>query len=192
MKIPDLPTDNIYKFICFAGLSLIIISPIYYQVFTHKVLLKNMDLRLEIDLSETKMKYLEKDLGSLEKNVEEADKTLEIGEEHVKGNLENLEKNIVVKKIIEKQIVKNKIIENNVLRLRDVSRDNRMGRVKMDRLAKEVFFLNELHNRLKRYSIAGFVCGFFLFGVGLYFWYTKIQIYEDIIIKKKAQNQHRE
>lgn len=192
MKIPYLPTDNIYKFICFAGLSLIIISPIYYQAFTHKVLLKNMDLRFEMALSEMKMKDLEKALGSLEKNAEELDKTLKIGEEAVKGNLENLEKNIVVKKILEKQLIENKLIENNVLRFRDLSKDIRMGRVKMDRLAEEVFFLNELHNRLKRYSIAGFVCGFFLFGVGLYFWYTKIQIYEDIIIKKKAQSQHRE
>jgi len=177
MKIPDLPTENLYKFICFTGLSLIIISPIYYQVFTHQVLLKNMDLKLEMALTKKRVAFLKKDVEFLGSDVEEATKKLEIRKEQVKENPKGPDKEIE---------------KNKVLRLRGMARDVEIEMVKMDRLAEEVFFLNEQHNLLKKFSIIGFVVGSFLFGVGLYFWFTRIQIYEDRIIKKKAQDHQRE
>ena len=171
MKIPDLPTDNLYKFICFAGLSLIIISPIYYQVFTHQVVLKNMDLKLQMALTKKSVEIMEEDAKADTKKLDEM-------KEHIKGNPKNPDKEIKGDKALR--------LSMGLPELRDAE----MDMVKMNRLAEEVFFLNEQHDLLRKFSIIGFLVGSILFGVGLYLWFTRIQIYEDRIIKKKAQDQH--
>jgi hypothetical protein len=129
-----------------------------------------MDLKLEMALTKKSVEIMKED-------VKEDAKKVEIMKEQVKEN----------PKI---QTEGNKALRLSVglPELRDVE----MGMVKMNRLAEEVFFLNEQHNLLRKFSIIGFVVGSFFFGVGLYLWFTRIQIYEDRIIKKKAQDQHRE
>ena len=145
MKIPDIPTDNLYKFMCFAGLLLFIISPFYFYTFTHKVFLKKMDLEMEIALSKTKMEYLKEDVDILEKDVDKAVKNLDILEKAVdeagkKVKIsEDLSKNLE-NKIIGNQIIK-KEIKNKISRLRGVQKDLRMDDIKVYRLEDEVSFL---------------------------------------------------
>jgi hypothetical protein len=171
MKIFDLPTDNLYKFVCFAGLSLIIISPIYYQVFTHQVILKNMDLKLEMALQKMNAKFTGQDVEELRKDTDAL-------EGYVKENPKNLQKVIEAQKAA--ALVRQKL------------RDSEIAMVRMDRLAQEVFFFNKQHDLLKILSIIGSMLGFFLFVVGLYLWFTRIQVYEDKIIKQKALDQYKE
>jgi len=163
MKIPSLPTDNLYKFICLAGLSIFILSQIYYQLFSYQVILKNKDLQLEMALTKKRLEFLEKDSKLLENDKKKFEKS--DSPERLK-ELENIT-NLSMQKL----------------------RDLEIDAIKMNRLAKEVFYLNDLHKLLQTLSIVGFVVGLFFFGAGLYLWYTRIQIYEDRIIRKKTEKQ---
>ena len=71
MNLPSLPTDNLYKFVAFLGLLLVISSPFYYQVFSHEVILRNMELRGEMQRLEKETGYLEHDVDREEKRTEE-------------------------------------------------------------------------------------------------------------------------
>ncbi len=70
MNIPDLPTDNLYKFVALAGLILLLFSPIYYQFFSRDVLLKNINLRAEMRRMEKEVEFLREDTDLLKEDIQ--------------------------------------------------------------------------------------------------------------------------
>ena len=60
MQIPNLPTDNLYKFMAIAGLALIIISVIIPLWIIHDLKIKGYDLKIEMAIIDVEAKSFEK------------------------------------------------------------------------------------------------------------------------------------
>lgn len=84
MTIPNLPTDNLYKFIFIGGLTLVIASCILlvtqYNLLSEKIdahKVSTTELETELSILEKDLKFINKDLARLEKKLK-TDDTIDI------------------------------------------------------------------------------------------------------------------
>lgn len=163
MNIPDLPTDNLYKFIALAGLILLLFSSIYYQVFSRDVLLKNIDLRAEMSRMEKEVEFLREDTDSLKEDKQAIKQDNSVSQE---------EQNNVGK---------------NIEGLNQRTREAILKTIELERIGKGVLIYNDQIALLRWSSIIGAITGILLLIIGFYLWYTRIQIYQDKILVNEAQ-----
>ena len=163
MKLPDLPTDNLYKFVALAGLILLLVSPVYYQFFSRDVRLKNIDLRAAMGRLEKEVEFLREDTDLLKDNIQA--KKQEKSEGHD-------EHNDSVKKV---EVLNQK------------TRETILKTIELNRIGNGVFVYNDQLSLLRWSSIGGAVSGVLLLTLGFYLWYTRIQVYQDQILINDAQ-----
>ena len=58
MQIPNLPTDNLYKFMALSGLILIILSAVFPLWLLHNIGLEHIEIKKELDLLDIEERYL--------------------------------------------------------------------------------------------------------------------------------------
>ncbi len=153
MNIPNLPSDNLYKFICIGGLILSISSflSIIYQ--NQQYANRMFDISYETKLIKEKKDHLINDLNSFEKHVDKM--PVSTAQERLKEFKENMRQN-------ELELIK---VENSLERL--------------DYFAKDQDSQNKFLKRM-------FNLGAFCMMIGFILWYTKLQRYLDLIVKRQA------
>ena len=95
MTLPNLPTDNLYKFIFLAGLTIVITSCILF-VTQYNILSEKIDTNtIAVTEIETDLNFLEKDSKFIDKELLRLEKELKVDDSvDVVGNLESLRKEL--------------------------------------------------------------------------------------------------
>lgn len=162
MNIPNLPTDNLYKFLTIAGLVLIFASAVWFEAERQDAFVKADNASLRARILEIEKEHLEKEeLGlnvSRQRMFEGGLRPSDVEEQQIEAKtLNEQEKAFQIK---EAEVEAQAEVANRIISKLELAR---------------VFF-----------SI-GVGLGFFLTGAGLRFWYTKLQVYQDRLVKKQAE-----
>lgn len=163
MIVPNLPTDNLYKFIALSGLVLTLFCGAFTIQRTEA--LGNSVYKNSIEFSEWKIKndFLSKQIIGVEKELT----ALEQKENPTKEEVEKLRK--------KHEQNKTKLLENEILK-------------EKVRLANE--YSNSQSSQLKKYYFWGSITSFFSLvfsAFGFSSWYFKVQRYQDKILRNKSQ-----
>lgn len=163
MNIPNVPTDNMYKFQAIVGL-LILLSSLIFSFFTlQEATTEYHDNKADIESVKIEMKYLDLDITRIEKELGIlSKKTILSDDERSKYLADGNELSELLKTV--------KSIE-----LKSVVKQEKLNQL-TDRI-----------NNVKLIMNFGLLFGGFWFVYGLWMWNKKLQIYEDIIIKRKAE-----
>lgn len=161
MNIPNLPTDNMYKFIALAGLSLCVLSPVYYQVFSREVILKNFELRAEMRRIKQESQFLREDVDELRGESNELKGAPNVADE--KGR-----------------------ILKQAAALEEKTRELMRQQIQADKLASEALLSNDQIDQLWWVSLVGLIAGINLLSFGLRLWYTRVQKYQDQVLAGDA------
>jgi len=159
MKFPELPSDNLYKFIAFAGMTIIILSfvPLYYA---HKLKLDTIDMKEKIENLEIQQKWLNQDIKQFVDDIRK------------------LEEQALKEKMPEIQAKQREFLEANR------KKENALIHIKSQ--VEKLDYLIKLHWKESVAGVIGSMVGFFLTILGFILWYTKLQKHQDEIIKKEA------
>lgn len=161
MKLPELPTDNLYKFMALAGITIIVLSlfPIYHA---YKLKLNIIDVRGEVETLKTQLKWLKQDIKQF------------------KDDTHNLEK----------QPLKEKTPETLAKTLEFIEANRNIGitAIQIETKVEKIAYLAVV-NHIE--SIAGsiaIVAGAFLATIGFTLWYKKLQVHQDKIIQMEVKS----
>ena len=193
MQMPNIPTDNLYKFLSLSGIAIFIFS-IVYPVYLSKQLddLVN-ETTTSIGLMEIETEFLSKKLNELSeessKKTDEKSKDCDYKKENnpekdLKKLLENLydEKNCDSLKFIYqykdelfRELKKLKENQKQLIEMRELNHQHNINNYQIKR---KIEINRELANDLKtihRFAFLGIVLGIILAIIGFYLWYNKVQ-----------------
>lgn len=179
MNIPNLPTDNLYKFCAIAGLVILGLSLyVPYQMLWQNIAAE-IALRREIKEIYTEFDIIKKEkelddlLIRLDQSTfknEERDKNVNVHKD------KKSDETLAIKKAIDN--LRNEISEFKRVRLKQGELE-----YNFDSLKKSMHRVDEILYYCKFLGIIGILLTYF----GFRNWYLKIQVYQDAIIKKQAQ-----
>lgn len=163
MKIPDLPTDNLYKFIALLGMTIFILSLIFPIWKMQEIAERNFILEEELSLYQRRMKDAKLKAASLWSFVEQhpPDKS--------PPNKAQLDRFVSQVDLMEKE-------------LKDIGDWQSKAIIRVE-------FLKYLKQQLERWEVyltIGVCIGSAIMLCGFIMWYFKLQRYQDRIIKKEA------
>ena len=162
MKPFEIPTDNLYKFLAISGLCLIIVGSTFPFRYAYETYKQVHQLSGEIGVMELEMKYLEEQTGSLEGKQDSLNPSTP-AEHSPEINKENISLKGLSKELQIKILqLKNK---NDLFLLQS-------------KLARMFVFMGGLSTGT----------GFCLAFVGFYFWYHRLQKYQDKIVEYESKN----
>ena len=176
MNIPShIPIDNLYKFIAISGLTILGISFVFPIMKVDENALKTKKLLGEVKILKLETQNLSKESENL---LEDLNMLLEIIKEQ-KGKTSQIGKENYYKIILKKM---------------DLG-DEQMKKTSLIGIkAQEILNKNEINcyliNRINRYkflSYFGIGIGTIMICSGFWLWYTKLQVYQDKILKYKAE-----
>jgi len=171
MKFPEIPTDNLYKFMALSGITIILASllPCYlsYQIQIEAIRLsgKLEELKAVSDYSELRHKTLAATIDGLLK---------------VRARAEELKEQQNTEKILEELHAKQ--AENTEMLWKST-----LAAIQHKAQWKELLYLKRWYNLTRIISALAFVCGLILTIRGFQLWKEKLQIPQDLIIKQKAE-----
>ena len=161
MNLPTIPSDNIYKFLCFTGLTMIVVSYIYINSYSEKLHEKTFELKVQIKITDSNKPILDHMLTTLERKTEVL--LLEIEEakyfELLNDHLSYLK-------------------EYQKFKIEDIRQVHEL---------ENIDFLIENYRSLKIRHIIILFVGIFLIGFGGYYWYFRVQKYTDEKLKNEAK-----
>lgn len=186
MNIPNIPTDNLYKFIALTGVVLFLISTFYpdYQEDKIKedIIIFNGEvqkLNLESSNEKRKLKYIKEKVEKLEKEAD-CDCSSIINDVVIQrtrvldGPKELLELSNQIDELVEEYLEINKDLE---LKAIDIS----VAREKIDFKENNLLELRELSDSLNSVSL-------FLTVIGFLLWYNKTQKHQDRTQKEQSES----
>ena len=157
MDITKFPTDNLYKFLAIFGLVILIISVYYPFQLQNQFEKLNADIRTDLDLLHDSVLRQKDRINSLNELVDSSSNK----------NNEYLLSSQKEEKIKANNFKKDiSIIEKN---------------------NNEIININYELNIFKYIASVLIPLGSLMMIVGFYFWYTKLQRYQDIILKGETQ-----
>lgn len=167
MTLPELPTDNLYKFMSIFGLLLFFSSYYFLWIKYTQIQPAIFDLEEEISVFELENKYLSEDLDSLDKNIQ-------MLEQEVNG-LDKLPTENLTRKSVSESGIKLNSIKDKIYQLKDLKRNSE----------KKTIILNNKVNRLEQLGHENKTIGVvflvistvgLIFSVqGLKLWYQRLQ-----------------
>lgn len=177
MKFPEIPTDNLYKFIALSGLTLVILSFLpNFHAYNHKVSLIRLD---------GEVKTLKKEVEWVSSDLKKLDNEIESAEMKIARPLSDILKG----KAIEFEKHREELDELRAKRSRHVEmlRKQIIKAIQISTKQQEQVYLGK--RILIEIVIAGCtgILGVLLAVNGFVFWYKKLQLPQDIIISKKAK-----
>jgi len=176
MNIPSLPTDSLYKFLAIAGLTLVVLSPAYYQVFSWDVQLKKLELRGEQNLMAEEADDSEADAARMTAQVDSVVSQVDsLVSQHPTSQEEKARLLQHSKELRE---------QNHQLLLK--TREKLLKQIRIEAMAESVNLYDKQLSSLKVISIVAFILGLGLFTSGLYLWYTRVQRLQDMVLRKEA------
>lgn len=167
MNLPNLPTDNLYKFQFISGVAILI--AVFLYSFTTISTLENQINNLEQEMSITKLssEFIFKDsdnLVNLLNGIDKIKKTANI------EDIPNIEK-------IESQITS---------KLDDLKTKSRSIQIKDIEIQYQSNLKSKIQDTKDVFNF-GTLIGLILSVLGYWNWYSRLQKYEDIIIKGRAE-----
>ncbi|OGU81659.1 MAG: hypothetical protein A2W11_00445 [Ignavibacteria bacterium RBG_16_35_7] len=156
MDISKFPTDNLYKFIAIFGLVIFIVSYFYPTILYNKVLYQSAEINADLETLEQKITSQENLIKFLQKLSDKAT---------------NKNKDTIIKSLFEEKV---KLTTFN----------NELQETK-----KKHYILTSKTDEWEHWADLALwsqVIGGLMMILGFYFWYFKLQRYQDIIIKNEA------
>lgn len=201
MQLPTIPTDNLYKFLAISGLTLFLVSPLYYHIFGRSVELETIAIIKENNLFDLEIKTFREDMEANNRKRErltergiklEAELTAILPSSQAKDTKQKEIKADLVKNYEDEmleQINEQKIIslkqEELYSKLKEQSKQN----IEIDAETQKLLVDSRYLKALWWTSQFGFLLGLSLFFGGLYLWYIRVQKFQDkILIKESMQN----
>jgi len=192
MKFPEIPTDNLYKFMAISGITIVIISLLpFYHV--HVATIDTIRLGGEIQKLDEQAIWITEDVEKLKEETDklkkEVDKKLghisfkEI-EEVVRAQKPDSE---MTKEQVEKVEDELNKIELKASEITNAIRKHKTLSIELKMKLNEQTYLNRVMRIESILFLIGALVGFLLSLTGFMLWYRKVQILQDRIIQKKAK-----
>lgn len=163
MNFPNLPTDNLYKFLALTGVFLVLLC---FGLLEYR-LSRQVELNTEISLGKEAIGFLERDLQrfgeKLSKELEQA----------AKNQRELTEYSISL--LIDEQ----KYLENQ-------SRKARQDMLALRKISDTAENYYERTKGLSPILLSGGILGIIIAFLGFYYWYERLQKYQDMLLRYQA------
>jgi DNA repair exonuclease SbcCD ATPase subunit len=176
MKLPEIPTDNLYKFLAISGIIIFLIS--YLPLFhSYKLNLQLARLEGESKAVKEEREWLFSDANEVRNELQNLTKQLsEIQKDRkvTEGAEETLKKKLEEK--VAKLLEYTQLLHKQSLKTIEID-------TKLEELRVHIAMLKTEANL----SISGHIIGAILALVGFSLWYKKLQAPQDIIISKQAK-----
>jgi len=171
MSLPNIPTDNLYKFMAIAGLVLFISANTLYVIDNNKIADTAQEWLRNGSIYTFEQKTLNTEINSSQKRIKELENTMRTAKPQEKQT-------ISAEISSEKDLVKN---NNN--KLKEVNKNiiSLNNSLNIDRFKKEA---EEAKLTTLIVDVVGLLSIFFGFSL----WYNRLQKYQDIMIKQKAES----
>ncbi|OHB54997.1 MAG: hypothetical protein A2173_02320 [Planctomycetes bacterium RBG_13_44_8b] len=192
----EIPTDNLYKFVAISGIVILLFSfiPRYHA---HKLQLKSISLKSDIkilELDKTRFKYKYSEVEN--KINETGNKTVKLEQEvddiFVKVKEKARDPNDL-RKMNEETARKIKLIkeewrqvENENSKLEEMIYEIKVRDTKISSERERIKCILKVVTIELYTGIGSFVCGLLMAVWGFRNWYTKLQIFQDELIKNKT------
>jgi len=160
MNIPNLPTDNLYKFMAIFGLVIIISGFYFYTTIIDKYSLAASSLIKEEGILKIETEYLSDEVALLETRIEIA---------NGQGD-----KNILNNVLADYKAVKDE------LKQKEIARES------IEQKIYDLEFIEKDVNAIKAYHFGAIGLGMVLMVYGFWLWYSKLQYYQDLIIRREV------
>ena len=173
------PTDSLYKFLAIFGLIIMVFSLVFPYRIANECGLKAIEISGEL-------KILDLEIGSLKEDIAKF-------KEAVQGTMQDIikiEKNRKLTKI-EKDTIRTEALKKKDILAQKREKLLRIA-IKNEELNnnnnKILYLLNQVRQYRIIFNFAAF-SGFLMTILGFYFWYHRLQKYQDAVIKKKSEEQ---
>ncbi len=178
MHFPNLPTDNLYKFLALSGVVVVLVSIFYPISRLGELRQKAIELAAEIKILDLESKRLTVNHSQLEREVAAFEKQLSAAEKEKRptpGDIDSIEK-------IHNQL------RTRALKLETSNDDLQVKLVKVsaknDQLVQLVRYVEYFVNVM----YGGIVIGVLLAWVGFGLWYVRVQRPQDLLLKQQIEN----
>jgi len=169
MQLPNLPTDNLYKFIAISGLLLIFLSTVLPLWLIHNMELELIETEEERDFISYELEILNNEIKLLEKQ-----------EEFLQALSSNTKRDLT--KLNNKET---KDIGKAEQKTIDIRKELMKSKIKSEKLS---YLVSEI-TKLKLVIFIGNFIGIMFTSYGFSLWYRRLQKYQDEIIKNEARKQ---
>ncbi len=216
MNLPNPPTDNLYKFVAIFGLVLFIASIYLYSEIKDEKSIKTQKalqiLPLKSDLAMEKLnksilqREAEENNTSLNSKILMEKETVDSVEDELllidKTNVEKLDKRLDLSmQLVQKTIDIVKLQDEKNKAVSEFNKNIEYSNINMNEIKNELERIDKNGDELADYyasiekvdrwsallSFSG-VIGFFMMILGFYFWYVRVQKYQDIILVDRANS----
>lgn len=168
-ELPNLPTDNLYKFMALSGILLSITSYVLFFSVFHFVLDNSLELRIDQNKLKFDQNILNNELDLLNRETSIAATLVE------KGDIDTIESSQLIAKI-----------QKEMLSIFEKSKSVDLSLSNFDARASVIDIYNKEENLaidvMKFFSCFGFLISF----LGFILWYAKLQRYQDQILAGEA------
>lgn len=197
MNIPNIPSDNIYKFIALSSLAILIIVNLYFFTETRKIYEDMMDVDIDIVKLEKDISVIEFELDYWMKRMEKELKKFVDAEKlkSIDTSLSNVDQLVYLIDLTDSMESSQKDkVTPFLVKFREDG-------VKLKKMAMEVGLKEDIvkinnekvfdyYSEIKRLRTMFFILlpillFFLVYGFGN--WYWKVQKYQDIILKNQAE-----
>jgi hypothetical protein len=159
MPLPSIPTDNLYKFLALAGLSLAIFSFVFPKTQQHDLARVLWETKIDIDVAAEQLRYINEQISIMEVKREEAYRK--------NSDLES--------------------VKNDEMRILDLQHNLRIQQAQAANKTKLLGDLTRELAQVRLFSKIGIALGLVLTGCGFFLWYVKLQRYQDDFWKNRKR-----
>lgn len=185
----SVPTDNLYKFCAISGLFIFIISMLVPDYFRFVVSEKRGNVSIQDGVLILREKFLERDFEKFLRRFKNVS-----GQLKLEGDIRHFESIEEYVDLIEQQNPE-KLKELEFKRLQALKKEINQIEVKqrelhemsinVDHAKLRIEFYDDIIATIKIYKFFGILLGLALSCFGFFFWYSKIQKYEDRNLRKQ-------
>ena len=190
MQIPNIPTDNLYKFMAITGLLIILISMGFFIYSSTNIKRDIIESRYKVDILRLDVEYWSNDIIELKRLIEEDFFSKLDSNELLRLNITDTSRKSSIL-LYDYYLKSTKIKDTNLKAAVSVWRESLKRTIDIKKNVINLEYnLNQIDlkmNLLKRYSaisLIGCLVGMLLTMIGFWLWYKKHQKYQDRLIKK--------
>jgi hypothetical protein len=151
MPLPNLPTDNLYKFLALAGLTLSLFSFVFPRIQEHNAKRVLWETKIDIDLAGEQLRYVEQQISILDVKREEA-----------------YRKNTSLRPV-----------KDDEMRILELQHNLRVQQAQVGVKTKLLGALSDELAEARFFSKIGVLLGLLLACCGFSLWYVKLQRHQD-------------
>ena len=193
MELPQLPTDNLYKFLALSGITLIVISMV---PFLHayrlqiEVIRLNGDIKVleeQIAFAKVDMEFLQSDTSRLKERVDKMKEDVfqRLPEEREKETWE--EYRAEVTKDVWDTIDDRRELERRLERIKEISQKQSISSLQLEAKNREHQYIRRVVGCEFTAGAFALISGLIIAYKGFTLWYGKLQVLEDKTLQMRAE-----